>query len=88
LFRKIKEKYPERWVAIGEPGWQRVISQDKSKFQKGLLTFKYMLKGDKQLDADPEIRKLRNLIRCVYLLILLVIISFIVFAFVTNPSSL
>src|ERR1700761_9640765 len=66
LFRNIKKKYYEKWIQIGEPGFQTAFANNFSKFKKMSLTYKYLTKGDKELDSDKSIRRLKIINQVIY----------------------
>lgn len=84
LYRKIKERYFDKWVDIGEPGFKTMLSNDLSKFKKAQLTYKYLIKGDSDLDKDKEIKKLRRLNQVIFVAILLCMALFIISSIIFN----
>ena len=84
LYRKIKERYYDKWVAIGEPGFRTAFSNDFSKFKKDELSFKYLLRGDVDLDKDLEIKKLKILNQIIFIIVLFCVVLFIISSIVFN----
>ncbi|HLP86780.1 MAG TPA: hypothetical protein VK153_02795 [Candidatus Paceibacterota bacterium] len=78
LYKRIKKYHYQKWVDIGEPGFQTMISNDVSKFEKANLTFKYFIKGDIELDADKRVRKLKIINNVIFLAVPVVIIAFVI----------
>jgi hypothetical protein len=81
LYKKIKEKYYHKWIAIGEPGFQTMISLNMSKFKKARLTRRYFLKGDEELDADKQIKRLKIINQFIFLASVTLVIAFFVLSF-------
>ena len=88
LYKRIKKSYPEKWVGLGKPtlsmmlGGSSVPPWEQLKFSKQMSraqfrTLRYVIKGDPELDSDPNILKLKRINQRIYLIAIGIFVAFV-----------